>query len=82
MAERNSGSSNGPNSPIENDRSLGPTNSTSMPSTAAICSTASTASGDSICAIPKTRERAFSSACGSVPKRAPRWNSAIPRPVP
>ena len=51
-----------------------------MPSTAAICSTASTASGDSIWAMPNTRSRAFSIASGSVPNRAPRWNSAIPRP--
>jgi hypothetical protein len=38
-----------------------------MPSTAAISSTASTASGDSIWAIPQIRSRAVSTGCGSVP---------------
>jgi hypothetical protein len=47
-------------------------NTTSMPGTAAIRSTSSTAAGDSIWATPSVVRRAFSIASGSVPKRAAR----------
>jgi len=72
IAVRKRGSSNCRKSPIEYERSEGPTNSTSMPSVAAISSTASTASGDSICATPSVRSRARPIGSGSVAKRAPR----------